>query len=452
MTQTQTKTPAAAAATPEQPPAQLPATQNKGGAVARIAPARLPYHPAIENTFGVDRSQWRALTDSIFPLAKTTEAVILALSYCKARHLDVMKKPVHIVPMWNGELGREVETVWPAITEHRITAHRTGVYAGSDRTVFGPTITEKFQATVKKGKQAGKKLEATVTFPEFAEITVYRIVQGERVAFPGPRIYYREFFGMTMGEPVPNARWARSASQMLEKCAEAAALRKAFTEEIGGEPIAEEMEGRIIEQVLSAINKDRPQAPIRTGDHVVPDNEIIDESEGPVAVAPAAAEGEEGADEGDAPIEHDEGQEEQRQDPPKPDRGAEWLSDRIAELPAIKDQAGLTQKDKAVRAMLAKEKRDDLIPGWEKALKAAADALPAEEGKKTEPAKDLTQAEQEYLDFKNDALARVKKASMTRTVDDIQDEVLKDLHEEDKQPFIDACNARAKELLADKKK
>ena len=45
-----------------------------------IAAPRLPYHPAIKDRFGVDVSEWRALTDSIFPAAKTTEAIILALS------------------------------------------------------------------------------------------------------------------------------------------------------------------------------------------------------------------------------------------------------------------------------------------------------------------------------------------------------------------------------------
>ncbi len=43
---------------------------------------------------------------------------------------------------------------------------------------------------------------------------------------------------------VANARWTRAPRQMLAKCTEAAGLREAFPEEIGGEPTAEEMDGQ----------------------------------------------------------------------------------------------------------------------------------------------------------------------------------------------------------------
>ena len=56
--------------------------------VATIAPPRLPYHPAIKDRFNVDKAGWKVLCESIFPSAKTTEAIILALSYCQARRLD----------------------------------------------------------------------------------------------------------------------------------------------------------------------------------------------------------------------------------------------------------------------------------------------------------------------------------------------------------------------------
>ncbi len=432
-------------------PAQPLAVAGTGKAVARIAPARLPYHPAIEGTFGVDRSQWRALTDSIFPMAKTTEAVILALSYCKARHLDIMKKPVHIVPMWNSELKKEVETVWPAITEHRITAHRTGQYAGTDATLFGEQKTKHFEAKVQSGKNAGKIYKADVTFPEWAQVTVYRLVAGQRCAFPGPRVYFEEFFGMTAGLPVPNSRWARSPSQMLEKCAEAGALRKAFTEEIGADPIAEEMEGRIIDQVLSQMKKARPNQPLNTSAHFVPENEVVDSS------AEAAAEDGEAAEEGHDP-ETGEVVEEgsaATAEAAKPDRGADWLAARIASIAGVTDRALLAQKDKAVREVIANEERPDLLPKWEEALKAALDALPAETVKAAEAPKGetkaLSAADQEYEDWKADQYALLKNAKLTRTVDDLQELTVKELREADRPAYVEACNAKAKELLSGKK-
>jgi hypothetical protein len=41
-----------------------------------------------------------------------------------------------------------------------------------------------------------------------------------------------------------NARWSKAPVQMLTKCAEAAALREAFPDELGGQQTAEEMDGQ----------------------------------------------------------------------------------------------------------------------------------------------------------------------------------------------------------------
>ena len=75
---------------------------------------------------------------------------MMAVDYCKARKLDILKKPVHIVPMWSTSLGREVETVWPSINEIQTTASRTGQWAGMDEPKWGKTITKIF-----KGKKYG---------------------------------------------------------------------------------------------------------------------------------------------------------------------------------------------------------------------------------------------------------------------------------------------------------
>lgn len=239
-------------AAPAAAPAASPPARRQAQEIALAGP-RLPYPGAVvEERFGVDRSTWKALCESRFPLAKTPEAIILALAYCRARRLDVMKGVCHIVPMWNSVLNREVETVWPSIAELRTTAFRTAQYVGADPTLFGDTKTETFRGETKarpaknnRPAKPAQKVEATVTFPEWAQVTVYRHGVADRVDFPEPRIYYREAFGYDKGFPVPNARWSRAPSQMLEKCAEAAALRKAFPEEFGDDWTAEEMEGRL---------------------------------------------------------------------------------------------------------------------------------------------------------------------------------------------------------------
>ena len=199
-----------------------------------IAPARLPYHPALEERFGVGQAEWRALVDAIFPLAKESESIILALSYCRARKLDPFKRVVHIVPMYNAALGRMVETVWPGIGELRTTAFRTRQYAGRDNAEFGPTVT----------RQIGT---ATIEFPEWCQITAYRVLDGQKYPFPGPRVYWMECYATAKkDDPTPNSMWRKRPFGQLDKCAEAAALRAAFPEEIGNDLTADEMEGKTI--------------------------------------------------------------------------------------------------------------------------------------------------------------------------------------------------------------
>lgn len=194
-----------------------------------IAPPRLPYHPAIEQRFGIDKAAWKALVEAIFPGATSTESVILALSYCRARKLDPFKRVVHIVPIWDKNQGRMVDTVWPGIGELRTTAFRTGEYAGREPSVFGPDVT----------KTIGK---VELTFPEWGQVTVYRIVKGQRVPFAGPRVYWQETYATrSRSDESPNEMWASRPRGQLDKCCEAAALRAAFPEEIGSDYIPEEV-------------------------------------------------------------------------------------------------------------------------------------------------------------------------------------------------------------------
>lgn len=209
--------------------------------VATIAPPRLPFHPAVEQRFGVDRAGWKVLCESIFPSAKTPDAIILALSYCKARRLDPFKRNIHIVPIYDSKKKAEVETVWPGIAELRTTAMRTKGYAGMGVPEFGPTITRKFKDSQKDGNDY-RDTEVEVSFPEWCRITVNRIVQGNVVSFPGPTVYWLEFYNKkSRYVDAPNEQWRRRPSQMLEKCAEAGALRRAFPEEFGEDYTVEEI-------------------------------------------------------------------------------------------------------------------------------------------------------------------------------------------------------------------
>src|SRR5690348_581336 len=78
-----------------------PVEHKSKGDVAVFQKPRLPYHPAIEERFGVKAAEWKALVEAVFPLAQSVDSVVLALSYCKARKLDPFKRVVHIVPIWD---------------------------------------------------------------------------------------------------------------------------------------------------------------------------------------------------------------------------------------------------------------------------------------------------------------------------------------------------------------
>jgi hypothetical protein len=67
--------------------------------IATLPACRLAITQTALATVGIEFSTWQVLVDSIFPSAKTVEGILLAVRYCQARGLDVMKRPVHVVPM-----------------------------------------------------------------------------------------------------------------------------------------------------------------------------------------------------------------------------------------------------------------------------------------------------------------------------------------------------------------
>ena len=174
------------------------------------------------------------LESSIYPGA-SKDSISLAVSYCKATSLDVMQKPVHIVPMWDRKLGRMRDVIMPGIGLYRIQAARTGQFAGMTEPEFGPMVTEKID---------GVKVE----YPEYCRVTAKRILANGVIAEFSVIEYWIENYAIAGGKEksiAPNAMWAKRPRGQLAKCAQAQALRLAFPE-IGAAPTAEEVEGRQI--------------------------------------------------------------------------------------------------------------------------------------------------------------------------------------------------------------
>lgn len=179
--------------------------------------------------YNIDEPTYLTLANSVFPGAKF-ESIMLAVQYCTARGLDVLKKPVHIVPMYvkDAQTGKDVwrDVIMPGIYEYRMTANRTGEYVGIDKPEFGPMVEILFN-------------ETTHTVPEDCTVTVYRLIGGERVAFSHTE-WFEEAAATTKKGDL-NSMWTKRKRGQLSKCAEAGALRKAFPDELGGVITADEI-------------------------------------------------------------------------------------------------------------------------------------------------------------------------------------------------------------------
>lgn len=191
---------------------------------------------------GINQQIWDALTTSIYPGAKP-ESIIMVYQYCKARQLDPLKKPVHIVPMSvkNAVNGRYEyrDVIMPGIQELRTTASRTGLMAGTDAPVFGELM------EVPVTDDPTVKDPVMLKAPESCTITVHRL---DKTGVPRAYVHI-EFFDEAVArtkDGAINSMWRKRSRGQLAKCAEAGALRKAFPEELGGVYAAEEMDGKVL--------------------------------------------------------------------------------------------------------------------------------------------------------------------------------------------------------------
>jgi hypothetical protein len=220
------------------------APRSQGSAVAVRPPPRLRKPNYLE----VDDATWDILCNSTFPVAKDPNMIALAWSLCKIRRLDIFRKPFHIIANWSSAANRMVEQLIPGINEPLVVASRTNEFAGVDKPVYGPRVTETFHGRRKRGND-WEDDEVTVTYPETVEVTVHRLVQGQDRTFVSP-IHWREEYQRVGDGVLPNAMWCKRPYDQAQKVALAASLRIAFSDVVEAEP-----------QDLGAI--DRPEdAPI----------------------------------------------------------------------------------------------------------------------------------------------------------------------------------------------
>lgn len=208
--------------------------------------------PAIIAEAGITQDRYRVLKEAVFPGA-SDEGIALAMAYCKERGLDILKKHVHIVKVWNASLGKEVEGIWPGIAEARSTAARTGTYAGSSEPVYGEEIVMDFPTIDPKTRQQSIK---TVAFPKWCKVTVYKLLGSVKCEYTSKVFWLEEAKKTRTG--APNSMWADRPYGQIAKVAEASALRKGFPEELGGDITKEEVEGRVFQTQVTDVSPATP--------------------------------------------------------------------------------------------------------------------------------------------------------------------------------------------------
>ena len=170
------------------------------------------------------------LRSSLYPGA-SQESVKMVLAYCAAAGLDVMQKPVHIVPMWDSKARANRDVVMPGINMYRVNAARSGQLAGISEPDFGPDVTETIDGVA-------------VTYPAWCRVTVRRAMASGQIAeFTAVERWRENYATKGRDSSAPNAMWAKRPYAQLAKCAQAQALRMAFPESCG-QATAEEMAGK----------------------------------------------------------------------------------------------------------------------------------------------------------------------------------------------------------------
>jgi len=179
-----------------------------------------------------DQELMGVLESSLYPGA-SPDSIKMVIGYCKAANLDVMQKPVHIVPIWDSKAGRMRDVIMPGVGLYRTQAARSDNYAGVSEPEYGPDVTENIGGI-------------TITYPVWCKVIVRRAMRNGSIAEFAATERWKENYAARGGKEksiAPNAMWTKRPYGQIAKCAEAQALRKAFPE-VGSAPTADEMEGK----------------------------------------------------------------------------------------------------------------------------------------------------------------------------------------------------------------
>jgi phage recombination protein Bet len=167
------------------------------------------------NAVDFSEGQLQIIRDTYANGANDEEFAVL-LEISRVRKLNPFTQQVYYVKRWDNKKRREVWSVQVSIEGLRAIAHRTGKFNG-----------------VSKPRYEHDADGRIIT----CEVEVYR----KDWEHPSVGLIYFEEYVQTTKEGKPTQFWSRMPHVMAAKCAEAAAIRRAFSEDTSGLYIAEEM-------------------------------------------------------------------------------------------------------------------------------------------------------------------------------------------------------------------
>lgn len=152
----------------------------------------------------------------------------LFVHVCKRTGLDPFARQIHAVKRWDTETGKEVMSIQIGIDGFRVVAERTKLYCGQTPIEWCDD----------KGQWSDVWLGKAPPFA--ARCGVLRDGFSQPVT---ATVRYKAYVQTKKGGE-PNRMWSKMDAEMLGKCAEAAALRKAFPNDLSGLYLPEEMAGQ----------------------------------------------------------------------------------------------------------------------------------------------------------------------------------------------------------------
>jgi phage recombination protein Bet len=140
------------------------------------------------------------------------------LAVCQRTGLDPFAKQIHAVKRWDSDLGRDVMSIQVGIGGYQLIAERTGQMDGTE----GPFWC------------ADDGIWQEVWLEDEPPVAAKCVVHRRGHTHPYTAICRFKSYVQRKRNGSPMARWATAPAEQLGKCAEAAALRKAFPQELAG--------------------------------------------------------------------------------------------------------------------------------------------------------------------------------------------------------------------------